>query len=116
MGQSEKQKEWKKEHYNNNKEYYREKQQKRRQEIRILVEGLKIPCIVCGESDIACIDFHHVDPNEKELKIGDAGNHKWSDIKIIDEINKCVCLCANHHRILHYHELSVEELIQRYKK
>jgi predicted HNH restriction endonuclease len=115
MGQSEKQKEWKKQHYEENKELYINKQQERRQNIRILVESFKTPCIVCGESDKACIDYHHVNPSEKDLQIGNAGKHKWSDKKIISEIEKCVCLCSNHHRILHHYDFSVEELIKKYK-
>lgn len=115
MAQSEKQKEWKRENYLQNKDVHREKQQKRRQDIRLLVESLKKPCIICGESDIACIDYHHVDPTEKEFELGDVGKHKWSDKRIINEINKCVCLCSNHHRTLHYYGFSLDELIQKYK-
>lgn len=115
MIQTEKQKEWKKEHYNQNKEHYREKQQKRRQDIKILIENLKKPCLICGEKDVACIDYHHIDSTDKDFGIGDASKHKWSDNKIINEINKCVCLCSNHHRILHYYDLTVDELIKKYK-
>jgi hypothetical protein len=116
MKQSEKQKEWKKQHYADNKEHYINKQQKRRQEIRILIESLKKPCLVCGEEEKICIDFHHLNSEEKDFGIGDANRHKWSDKKIIAEIEKCVCLCSNHHRILHNYDLSVEELIEKYKK
>lgn len=116
MGQTEKQKEWKKEHYIQNKQLYINKQQKRRQDIRTLVESLKIPCLICKEDDKACIDFHHIDASEKDFGIGDATKHKWSDEKIINEIKKCVCLCSNHHRILHFYELSVDELVEKYKK
>ena len=115
MKQSEKQKEWKKKHYNENKEYYREKQQQRRQNIKILIESLKKPCIVCGKDEKACIDFHHINSTEKDFGIGDASKYKWSDKKIITEVEKCICLCSNHHRILHYYELSIDELIEKYK-
>jgi hypothetical protein len=116
MGQSIKQQEWKKEHYAQNKEVYINKQQKRRQDIKALVESLKTPCLVCNESEKSCIDFHHVNSDEKDFGIGDANKHKWSDKKIIAEVLKCVCLCSNHHRILHYYDLSIEQLIERYKK
>ena len=116
MIQSEKQKEWKKEHYVQNKEHYVNKQQKRRQDIKALIESLKTPCLVCGESEKSCIDFHHVKSDEKDFTIGDANRHKWSNIKIIAEVAKCVCLCSNHHRILHNYDLTVEELVEKYKK
>lgn len=31
---------------------------------------MKSPCIICGESELVCIDFHHIDPNNKEFTIG----------------------------------------------
>lgn len=31
---------------------------------------MKTPCIVCGESEPVCIDFHHINPEEKEFTIG----------------------------------------------
>ena len=115
MEQSEKQKEWKQKEFQKNKEAHRVKQQVRRKAIRKLIENLKSPCIICGEDEKCCIDFHHIDSNEKEFVIADATKRKWSDKKIILEIEKCVCLCANHHRLLHYYELTVEELIEKYK-
>jgi hypothetical protein len=115
MGQSEKQKEWKKEHYRQNKEVYNDKQRLRRQNIKKLVDSLKESCFICGENDKACIDFHHIDSSEKNFEIGDVNNHKWSDEKIINEIAKCICLCANHHRLLHYYNLTVDELKIKYK-
>lgn len=116
MSQSVKQKEWKKNEYESNKEKHRLKQQERRKEIRILVESLKEPCIVCGEDDKCCIDFHHTNPEEKDFAIADVGTRKWSDKKIIEEVKKCVSICSNHHRQLHYYDLTVEEVIARYKK
>ena len=115
MGQTEKQKEWKQNEFKNNKEVHNLKQRQRRQEIRDLVETFKKPCLVCGEADKACIDFHHVDKDDKEFTIAAVCNHKWSNVKIINEIEKCVCLCANHHRILHRYNLTVDELIKRQK-
>jgi hypothetical protein len=56
-------------------------------------------CIICKETEPVCLDFHHLDPNEKEF---DLGNGNQSSIKKIDnEIVKCVVLCANCHRKLH---------------
>ena len=65
----------------------------------------KLSCCVCGESESSCLDFHHLDSTEKEfdisVKIKDGGK-----IKILEEINKCACLCANCHRKYHAGKLN----------
>ena len=30
---------------------------------------MKTPCIVCGESESVAIDFHHINPDEKEFQL-----------------------------------------------
>jgi hypothetical protein len=57
-------------------------------------------CIVCGENDQACIDFHHLDPNKKEFSISQSTNLQWELVE--QEIAKCIMLCANHHRLVHW--------------
>lgn len=55
----------------------------------------------CGESHIAALDFHHLDPSQKEfsvailLRIND-----WS--KIESELKKCKLVCSNCHRKSHF--------------
>lgn len=63
------------------------------------LKTMKTPCIVCGESEPVAIDFHHINPNEKEFTIGQhrGKNREW----LSQEIAKCVCLCANCHRKVH---------------
>ncbi len=57
-------------------------------------------CGVCGEnSHVGVLDFHHLDPNEKEFGIG--GMISMSRDRIIAEIQKCIVLCANCHRKIH---------------
>ena len=116
MKQSEKQKEWKQNDYQNKKDSHRIRQQERRAEIKVFIESLKGACVVCGETEKACIDFHHKDPNEKEFTIANAGQRKWSNDKIIKEVEKCVSICSNHHRLLHYYDLNVDETIERFGK
>ncbi len=57
---------------------------------------LKNPCVVCGESDPACLDFDHIDPSEKEFHISQSVY--MSAKKVQKEIEKCQVLCANCHR------------------
>ena len=61
-------------------------------------------CCVCGESENSCLDFHHIDSNEKEFDISNCSESSKS--KIIKEINKCACLCANCHRKQHAGKLN----------
>lgn len=63
-------------------------------------------CCICGESDIACLDFHHVE--NKEYQISHMLTHSYNLIK--QEIDKCVVLCSNCHRKLHYYNLTLDEL------
>jgi L-lysine 2,3-aminomutase len=59
-----------------------------------------LKCCVCGEEENVCLDFHHIDPNEKEFEIS-MSIRRSSRRAIIKELNKCACLCANCHRKLH---------------
>lgn len=110
MEQTEKQKEWKAKHYEDNKDAYRTKQQNRRKEIKEFVDSHKTKCVCCGDKDIVCLDFHHVDKAEKEDTIPTAMKNKWGEERILKEIKKCVVLCSNCHRKLHYYDLTIDEL------
>jgi len=69
----------------------------------------KTPCIICGESEPMCIDFHHIDPSEKDFTIGQKRN---IDKNILQkEIDKCVCLCANCHRKIHAGLINLNDYI-----
>jgi hypothetical protein len=61
-------------------------------------------CSICGYSKCAdAMEFHHVDSSEKEFGIGGKGvSRSWDRIKV--ELDKCVLLCANCHREVHYNE------------
>lgn len=84
--------------------YRREKQRHRASRLAraqaLKVDMMRGGCIACGESEIACLDFHHLDPSVKEgappslLKAG-------SFSRAVEEAAKCVVLCANCHRKLH---------------
>ena len=69
---------------------------------QILDDARKGGCIRCGESDLACLDFHHRDPSEKEGHIGYI--RRFSIERIKAEIAKCDVLCANCHRKHHRDE------------
>ncbi len=60
-----------------------------------------LKCERCPENHIACLEFHHLNPKEKEVSIGNAIN-RWSIKRILEEIKKCSVLCSNCHRKEHY--------------
>ena len=60
------------------------------------------PCVRCGEAEPCCLDFHHINPEEKFRIIGGMADRGFSIVKIVAEIAKCEMLCANCHRRFHY--------------
>lgn len=48
----------------------------------------------------AVFDFHHTDPNEKDFNLASKGHcRSWDTVK--SELDKCIMLCANCHRVEH---------------
>lgn len=57
-------------------------------------------CLTCGYNKcMRALEFHHLDPSQKELKISDHTLKAWS--KILAELDKCVLLCAVCHVEVH---------------
>lgn len=60
-------------------------------------------CEKCGYNKcIAAMDFHHINPDEKIYDVKDLMIRKWEIIQT--EIDKCILLCSNCHRELHWNE------------
>ena len=64
-------------------------------------------CAICGYNKcLAALDFHHINPNEKETAIAGIFSLKqWEYVK--QELDKCICVCSNCHRELHYYNKSI---------
>lgn len=66
-----------------------------------LVEYKGGSCQLCGyEKCLSALEFHHVDPTEKEKDLGDLikyGTRTQAEV----EVRKCAVLCANCHREVH---------------
>jgi 5-methylcytosine-specific restriction endonuclease McrA len=57
-------------------------------------------CIVCNyDKHIGALEFHHVNPEEKEFSIGQVKLSSFERMRT--ELDKCVILCANCHREFH---------------
>ena len=59
-------------------------------------------CTRCGESNPACLEFHHREPEDKERTVSELITYGNSLETVREEIEKCDVLCANCHRREHY--------------
>jgi hypothetical protein len=63
-----------------------------------------LKCNRCGIQDFRVLDLHHRDPSQKDDEVANLAQRGLSIKKILAEIAKCDCLCANCHRIVHWEE------------
>lgn len=66
------------------------------------IDAQRTECAKCGDTRSYVLDFHHRNPENKEFTIGKM--KKGAKQILQNEIDKCVCLCANCHREFHYLE------------
>jgi hypothetical protein len=92
-----------KRYYERNKEYYKRKAKEKKQEIRKWYSDYKktLSCEICGEDYYACIDLHHKENEEKTDRISLMIGQGYSKKRMLEEIEKCIPLCANCHRKVH---------------
>lgn len=91
-------------HYKENKKDYierakRDREKEAKKNETQLINLKQCGCKVCGDLRIPVLEFHHLDPNEKEESISKMTSRK----KIEEESKKCVVLCKNCHAIEHYY-------------
>lgn len=88
------------------REQLRARSREKYRERRGLVAKIKLDrgCSECGyDAHPAALEFHHLDPSTKKFTIGQSISKR--DIsELLDEIEKCVVLCANCHRVRHNEE------------
>ena len=76
----------------------------RRASTREFISSLKMKCTQCPEEHISCLEFHHLGDDKKDFNISDAVRRGYSQKRILEEVKKCVILCANCHRKFHFNE------------
>ena len=80
---------------------------KRRKSNLIKVFGGK--CCICGFNKWqSALEFHHVNPNEKDFSIT-AENTTKAIEKQLKELRKCILVCANCHRGIHSNNLTIPD-------
>lgn len=94
-----------------NPEKHRKEAVKRQKEQTEWLYSLKKECLICGETEPICLDFHHKDPDEKDFTIGKHRNK--SKENLLKEIEKCVCVCANCHRKIHAGIINLKDYLDK---
>lgn len=69
-------------------------------------------CKKCKESRWWMLEFHHIDPSQKEFNIGMGVD--WGQQKVFDEIKKCIILCSNCHNDFHHYKFLNKITIEQY--
>lgn len=99
-------KEYQRKWYANNKNKQIAKTKQRRLELTEWFKEFKLTqsCVKCSENHPATLDFHHLIPANKHKNIAILVNSGVSILTLQKELNKCICLCSNCHRKLHWDE------------
>ena len=95
--------EWNHRNRQQRQEYSAEYTQKKK-EYLIELKGGK--CARCGiefdGTNSAIFDFHHSNPEEKEIQLNKAGLKRYGMERILRELKKCDLVCSNCHRLIHF--------------
>ena len=69
---------------------------------KFLVEKLNGCCTICGyDKNLSALEFHHKKPQEKLFPLSSREIKAYSIEKLLNEVQKCILLCANCHREHH---------------
>jgi hypothetical protein len=77
--------------------------------IRIVESFGNICCICKNTYPPELYDLHHIDPDEKEFSFGSIYASPISWDRIVIELRKCVMVCSNCHRLIHYYNEQIPE-------
>lgn len=67
-------------------------------------------CQICGyHEDPVALDFHHINPSEKEYKITKI--RTWE--RMASELEKCILVCSNCHRSIHSGTIALPEYYEK---
>lgn len=76
----------------------------------------QLSCKKCGYNEYpVALDFHHIDPTQKDATVARMLANNYELNRTLQEIDKCICLCANCHRVFHFLEkeqnITLEEFL-----
>jgi len=67
---------------------------------KVLEYKKTLACERCGLTDYRVLDFHHKEAKDKSVSELLTQGYAWRRIQ--EEIDKCIPLCANCHRLAHW--------------
>lgn len=82
--------------------------QKRRDKLKLLaVEYKGGKCCICGYSKyVGALEFHHLNPNNKDFGISSKGYTRSFDL-VKKELDKCILVCSNCHKEIHANIINI---------
>ena len=84
------------------KSSYENVKQHRRKMKEELVKYKGGKCEICGyDKCLGALEFHHLNPEEKDFTMS-SSNKYYSLEDMKKEVDKCILVCANCHREIHY--------------
>lgn len=91
-------------------QYMKDKYQENKKKLQEVKSNMS--CIKCKESRGYVLDFHHLNPEEKEYTVSHmvANHYNFDNLEIQNEIKKCVVMCANCHREWHHYKFLYPDL------
>jgi len=105
LKRKEKQQEYSKKYYADNTQKVKDATKKTKGSFKQKWKDFKstLSCLECGTNHPATLDFHHIDPEMKNKGVHQLVRAK-SYRRALEEVEQCVVLCANCHRVYHYNE------------
>lgn len=96
-------KQWRKKYYDQHKDLCLARSRAVKKRKKALYDAIKAErgCLICGESNWKCLDFHHKNRTDKKAAVSELVRDDASHDVILVEIEKCVVMCANCHRKIH---------------
>ncbi len=71
-------------------------------------------CVICGYNKcLAALEFHHTDPTVKEHKLTYIVC-RWTWKRVLEELRKCILVCSNCHREIHFGLHDVEQIHRQF--
>jgi 5-methylcytosine-specific restriction endonuclease McrA len=77
---------------------------------QLMVEYKGGCCQKCGYNKYkGALEFHHTDPSQKDFTPSRLKRYKFNDL-VKKELDKCMLLCSNCHKEIHYEILQEKNL------
>lgn len=82
-----------------------------------IVQAFDNKCGICGYNKCNdALDLHHLDPSKKEFSLGKIRANPISWTKIVNELRKCILICANCHREVHNGITNVPDRVTQFNE